>query len=550
MKKNKKSNGKKSRTPVEENRKKEILLWFFLAVVLLAFVIIRLRLLDLPLERDEGDYAINASLLLNGNSLSSPLIMKRFPFIYYIYMLFITLFGHSDRGIHFGLMLTNLISAYGIYLVGSRLYKRSSGILASAFFLLMSLSPDVNGLAANREHFEVLFLIYGAWFLLKGRERKAFLNYALAGLMMGLSFAVKQNALFFMAWGGLWILAEGYYFQRKKWQSVWAAVSVYSLAALLPFFIILMLYTYAGVFDAFVIKTFYSNSRYLTELSFWDGVRNFFNHLSPLFYSYTFLFLLAFQPIFRWRNEKGAIRINLYLLSFALFSFMSIVPGWHFYPHYFILIIPSIGLLAAIGTPELINFLKRKTHLPGVISMVPILFILQPLLVNSFYFFKADTTQASRITYEYNPFPEAKIIGQHIKQITSDTSSIMVLGSEPELYFYAERRPAISNYYMYFLMDGSELARQKQKELIRQAEEDMPEVVVYVNVSSSWMSRPDSDKKLLKWFNLLLKNNRYKLIGIADMFQDRTLYLYGPKARKYKIRSNGFITLFRRVSQK
>ncbi len=525
--------------------------WIIFALALLAVLIVRLRLLDIPLERDEGDYAINAALLLDGHSLSSPLIMKRFPFIYYIYMLFITLFGHSDAGIHFGLLLANLASAYGIFLLGSRLRDRNSGILAAAFFLLMSLSPDVNGLAANREHFQVLFLVFGAFFLLKAGQRKRYLNYALAGLMMGLSFAVKQNALFFMAWGGLWILAEGHFFQRKKWQAVWAAAGIYSLAALLPFFIILLLYNYAGVFDAFLTKTFYSNSRYLTKLGYSEGVLNFYNHFSPFFYSYTFLFLFAFLPVFIWKKEKGAYRAKTFLLSFAIFSFVSIVPGGHFYPHYFNLIVPAIALAAAAGTLELIKLSEaRRARLQGVIVILPMLIMLQPLLAESFYFFRADATQASRVTYEYNPFPEAKAIGRHIKRITSDTSSIMVLGSEPELYFYAKRRPAISAYYMYFLMDGSELARQKQEELIRQAEKEMPEVIVYVGISSSWVSGPESDEHLLDWFNLFLENNRYQLVGVADIFKDRTHYIYGPEARKYKIRSNGFLTLLQRSGQK
>ncbi len=536
--------------PVNGKRKKK-LLWLFLIIALLAVFFIRLRLLDIPLERDEGDYAINAALLLDGHSLSSPLIMKRFPFIYYIYMLFITLFGHSDAGIHFGLLLANLASAFGIYLLGRRLRDRNSGILAAAFFLLMSLSPDINGLAANREHFQVLFVVFGAFFLLQAEERKRYLNYALAGLMMGLSFAVKQNALFFMAWGGLWILAGGYLFQRKKWQAVWTAACIYSFAALLPFFIILLIYTYSGVFDAFLTKTFYSNSRYLTKLGFSEGMLYFFNHFSPFFYSYTFLFLFAFLPVFIWKKEKEGYRVKTFLLSFAIFSFMSIVPGGHFYPHYFILIVPAIALAAAAGVLELRKLSEaRRTRLHGVLVFLPMLIMLQPLLAESFYFFRADATQASRVTYEYNPFPEAKTIGRYIKRITKDTSSIMVLGSEPELYFYAERRPAISAYYMYFMMDGSELARQKQEELIRQAEKEMPEVIVYVGISSSWMSTPESDEHLINWFNLFLENNRYQLVGAVDIFQDRTHYIYGPEARKYKIRSNGFLTLFQRAGRK
>ena len=550
MQKRKKSREERGHAPLAEKGKNTKLTWFLLAFTLLVVFFIRLRLLDVPLERDEGDYAINAALLLDGHSFSSPFIMKRFPFIYYIYMLFISLFGRSDIGIHFGLMLSNLASAFGIYLVGSRLCNRNSGILASVFFLLMSLSPDVNGLAANREHFQLLFLVYGAWFLLKARERKRYLNYALAGLLMGLSFAVKQNALFFMAWGGLWILAEAYYFQRRKWQSAWTAAGIYSLAALLPFFIILILYSYAGVFDAFVTKTFYSNTQYLTRLSYREGVLNFFHHFSPVFYAYTFLFLLAFLPFLRWTKEKRALRTTLFLVSLAFFSFIAIVPGWHFYPHYFILILPAVALLAAAGTQELINFSEAKwSRRQRAVALLPMLFVLQPLFAESFYFFKADATEASRVTYEYNPFPEAKVIGRYIKRITNDSSSMMVLGSEPELYFYAERRPAISAYYMYFLMNGTELARQQQEELIRQAEEEMPEVIVVLNISSSWVVQENTDPLLFDWIASFPAKFHYRIVGIADIFKDHTNYVTGPAAQNYKTRSTGSIAIFKKMQK-
>jgi hypothetical protein len=312
-----------------------------------------------------------------------------------------------------------------------------------------------------------------------------------------------------------------------------------------------MIYTYAGVFDDFVAKTFYSNIQYLTNLSYWEGVLNFFKGFTPIFYAYTFFFLLAILPFFRWRKEKKELRSKLFLFSFAFFSLLSIVPGWHFYAHYFILILPAVALPAAGGMQELIGFSEgKRPSIQRAVSLLPVLFVLQPLLAESFYFFKADATEASRITYEYNPFPEAKVIGQYIKRITHDTSSIMVLGSEPELYFYAERRPAISAYYMYFLTDGSKRARAQQELLIKEAEEDVPELIVFVNVASSWLINDKTDPLIFNWLESFAKEHGYRMTGVVDLFIDKSKYVFGEASESYKPRSNGYITLFKKEGAK
>jgi hypothetical protein len=47
-------------------RKPDFLPWVLILVIIVAFALIRMRLLNIPLERDEGEYAYAAQMLLQG----------------------------------------------------------------------------------------------------------------------------------------------------------------------------------------------------------------------------------------------------------------------------------------------------------------------------------------------------------------------------------------------------------------------------------------------------------------------------------------------------
>jgi hypothetical protein len=66
--------GKIQALPVESSRPFPDRAWIALAIVLLFVVAVRIRLLDIPLERDEGEYAYMGQLFLQGvPPCSSPL---------------------------------------------------------------------------------------------------------------------------------------------------------------------------------------------------------------------------------------------------------------------------------------------------------------------------------------------------------------------------------------------------------------------------------------------------------------------------------------------
>jgi hypothetical protein len=70
---------------------------------------------------------------------------------------------------------------------------------------------------------------------------------------------------------------------------------------------------------------------------------------------------------------------------------------------------------------------------------------------------------------------------------------VAVLGSEPEIYFYAQRHSATGYIYTYALTEEQAYASTMQREFIREVESAVPEFVVYVLIEPSWLRHAHSD---------------------------------------------------------
>ena len=79
-------------------------------LILLTTAWIRWGLLDVPLERDEGEYAYAGQLILQGVPPYQLLYNMKLPGIYAAYAGVIALFGQTPRGIHLGLLIVNGLS--------------------------------------------------------------------------------------------------------------------------------------------------------------------------------------------------------------------------------------------------------------------------------------------------------------------------------------------------------------------------------------------------------------------------------------------------------
>src|SRR6059058_5054098 len=111
-----------------------------LAAVLLVFSV-RLRLRDMPLERDEGEYAYAGQLMLQGVPPYKEAYNMKLPGTYAAYAVIMAVFGQTPAGIHTGVALINCAAIILIFLIGRKVLDETTGIVAAVIFGLMSLSP-------------------------------------------------------------------------------------------------------------------------------------------------------------------------------------------------------------------------------------------------------------------------------------------------------------------------------------------------------------------------------------------------------------------------
>jgi hypothetical protein len=117
-----------------------------LILLVVLAVAVRLRLLALPLERDEGEFAYNGQLILQGIPPFKLAFNMKMPGIYAAYAGHHGgAFGESPSGIHFGLLLVNLGTSHLLFLLARRLLDPAAVPVCCAAYVLLSLSPAVLG---------------------------------------------------------------------------------------------------------------------------------------------------------------------------------------------------------------------------------------------------------------------------------------------------------------------------------------------------------------------------------------------------------------------
>jgi len=92
--------------------------WWFLVAVLVVVAAARLRLLNFPLERDEGEYAYAGQLMLQGIPPYQLAYNMKFPGTYAAYAVIMALFGQTPAGIHFGVLCLTTLTALMLFWLG------------------------------------------------------------------------------------------------------------------------------------------------------------------------------------------------------------------------------------------------------------------------------------------------------------------------------------------------------------------------------------------------------------------------------------------------
>ena len=323
--------------------------WLFLGLIILFVVVVRARLLDVPLERDEGEYAYMGQLLLQGIPPYSEAYNMKFPGTYLMYAGIMSLFGQTIRGIHLGFMLLNLATVLLVFQLGRKIASDLAAGIASATYAVLSLSSTVFGFAAHATHFVALPAVGGAVLLLFAAEKNKLPLYFLSGTLFGLAFIMKQPGLFFILFGASYIIYHDWLSKPEPIaKRLPLHLCMFTAGALLPFLAVALWLYASGVFDKFWFWTFQYAAQYGMQVPLSEAFGVFRRNFLEVADGFQLLWLasaLGLPAVFFLADLK---KTRVFIVLFALFSFLSICPGFYFRPHYFVTLLPASSLLIGI----------------------------------------------------------------------------------------------------------------------------------------------------------------------------------------------------------
>jgi hypothetical protein len=483
---------------------KRIWLFILFFALLATVTYVRFRLLNMPLERDEGAFACMGQLLLQGVPPYQQEFDFKLPGIYAAYALIMGVFGETTRGIHAGVILVNLATTGLVFVLARRVGGEVMGTLAAGTFALLSIIPQTLGLAAHATHFVMLCALAGIVLLQNLDNRTQPARVFCAGLLLGLAIMMKQSGAAFGLFAASWIVWLEFASTTRNWRRLAIRLGVLAVGGLLPFALTCLGFLMTGGFANFWLWTFSYPRVYSSAMSFEYGLENLAFTGGPILSASLGLWAFSVLGVFLLFYDESLRRWWFFVVSFTFFSVLAVCPGWYFRGHYFIQLMPAAGLLAAVALQMAAKWFSKLTNpspppLPAACFVVAVLWT---LFDSGGVFFQLTPVQASRAVYGMNPFPEAVEIARYLSRHSAPDAKIAVIGSEPEIYFYSHRRPATGYIYVYPLVVPQPYAPRMRSEFIQQIEKANPDYVVFVNIPDSWRDNPAADPTTITdWFN-------------------------------------------------
>ena len=458
-----------------------------LLVVMVFFALVRVRLRDMPLERDEGEFAYIGQLMLQGIPPYKIASNMKLPGTYAAYAAMMAVFGETTSGIRIGLILVNAVTTILVFLLAKYLYGSVAGAVAGITYSFLSCRPGVLGLYAHATHFVVLAALAGILLLLYAIDTGRTGLFFGSGVCFGLAFLMKQPGILFFVFAGLYSLWREWK-RPLPWRNAAVRGGTLFAGLVLPFGLTCLMLFRAGVFSSFWFWT-------------WSYAREY-GSMTTLRESWPMLRATlpwAVRPFVIWEIVAVGLTAPLwsrcarghggFTSSFFLFSLLAVCPGFYFRPHYFILLLPAAALCTGIGVSAAQNRL-RKTRFTRLVAWLPVLYfaIVFAISVRGQYktYFHLDPVSLNKKIFDRDPFLEAVAVGNYIKAHSAEQDTIGIFGSEPEICFYSERHCASSYLYTYPLIEKQKYAEQMRREMMEQVQDARPKFLVYADVARSW----------------------------------------------------------------
>jgi hypothetical protein len=489
-------------------------------LILLSTVAFRIRFLNLPIDRDEGEFAYAGWQMLHGDIPYRDFYNMKMPGIYLFYALLFSVLGTTIQAIRTGLIIVNLLNTFLVYRLTVKWSDMRTGIYASVCYLLFSMQVELQGTSTHAEFIAMLFVLSGFLIFPSANSSRRQLRLFWSGVSLGTAFIVKQPSASFIVLGLVFLLINKFK-NRSPQNNFVKSIVTFLAGALIPILTTAFLLVAAGAGNSFYLFAFQYAKEYVSYLTIYDGVNNFKIILSKAIAPNIFLWLLVpvgFVILF-FRVKKSASE----KLLFFLFSFIAVSAGYYYRPHYFQFLIPAASMLSAVALVETENHFKRKNFNPRPKYFLSYCYMLLALTFYSFnersLFSVRSEEQAIREIYGQDFFNATKKAGDFIAANSSEDATVAIFGSEPEIWFYSKRKSASGYLYVYPLLEHQRFAPSMRQQFYDEIRKSKPGILVYTSNTGTWYAGEDVHSEMYNWYRQY-RDSSFNRIGLINIPYD------------------------------
>jgi hypothetical protein len=381
--------------------------------------------------------------------------------------------------------------------------------------------------------------------LLRAQERGRLAGFFWSGALFGVAFLMKQPGGAFAFFGGAVILWTAWRRQPREWKKDALRLAVYAAGVAVPIVLTGLAMWRAGTWDKFWWWTVTYARAHATTMSWAEGRTRLASFFKDLGWEWLF-WELAAAGLLAVLTRKGRAGEKFFLLSLLLVSAAAVCPTLNFTSHYYVLMLPVVALLVA---KAIAAAAARLAAQPLALTRgAPWIFLgLVWVCVACSHcgpFFLWDPDFVSDQMYSPNAFEVYPKIGDYLQHHVPPGATMAVLGSEPQLLFYAHRHSVTGYIYMYDLVEDQPFRERMVKEMMSEVEQGNPDYVVYVNLITSWIpSEWEYLYSIQRWLTKYTTRQYDPYLMVTTLPYQ---YSLGPDCLKLEPPDKRFIVVFQR----
>ena len=468
------------------------------AIIIFFTTAIRLPLLNIPFERDEGAYAYIAWRLGHNELPYRDWVDQKPPGVYWVYRAALSLPLEPVHAVHFMGLLFSAASACALFFLARRFLSVPLACGAAVLFALLSADPWVEGTAANTELFMLLPLILSQLVFLSAipAGRLQIPLMVLCGVLIGVAVGFKQvaavNWFFLIAMFPVFAPAGN----RLRGTLVFAVSSALGAAWVWSF--LLVYFHFQHGLEDFIYNVFTHNLSYIQTEPWakrWRLCRHTLMHLAHT-QALVWVFVTAGLVAL---GVAGRRKWLFFLAGWLLTSFIGVSASGFFFPHYFQQALPALSLAAMAGAGALFSarFWTTRLAAPARMALLGVGLIILPAVVIYPFVFTYSPAEKVRKIYPGNSFAEMPELGRQLARLTRPTDRVYIFGAEPEVLFYARRVSATRYIFLIPLYGPYPDARIRQMLTAGEIADANPAAAVYLPNDLFFV--PGAEQYLTQW---------------------------------------------------